>query len=199
MSCDNIEYGINHIKDLIQNGESDVVKSLVTDKKIGLYDTDQYSYNAMIHACILGDLGLAKFLINNGYDVNVLVQGTSPLHQSAKYGNLGMVKFLLKHGADVNLLTDNKNTPLMYAVLFDNYDVVKLLVKNKANVNAQTIYGRTALMDTVIETKNIKMTKFLMENGAHHSGSLDVRLGQILDNNVSKVASKCCCSCAQSK
>ena len=45
--------------------------------------------------------------------------------------------------------SNNRLTPLHYAVAWDNYDIITYLLKNNAIINFQDIYGNTPLMNTI--------------------------------------------------
>lgn len=54
-------------------------------------------------ACIKGNVGLVKSLLEQGHPVNVRDNcGWLPIHEACSYGNLEIVKMLVKYKADIN-------------------------------------------------------------------------------------------------
>ncbi|KAK6504861.1 hypothetical protein TWF481_006798 [Arthrobotrys musiformis] len=87
---------------------------------------------------IISDAGdTAKWLIQNGADLNIKVAGWSPLHWAVTKGRADIVKLLLENGADPNLRTsDRSETPLILAVMRGLLDISRLLVSHGANTTA---------------------------------------------------------------
>lgn len=75
------------------------------------------------------------------------VQGTTAMHQAAKYGHDDMIKVMIEKGADVNVTEDKPanagDTPLHTACSYGNADVVKVLMENGADDAMQNIDGET--------------------------------------------------------
>ncbi|KAJ5114221.1 hypothetical protein N7456_002755 [Penicillium angulare] len=132
------------------------------------------SLKIALHAAIdAGDLGLVKFLLDNGAQLNYPVQNTSysfcPLHRaigkSGDHKDTAMMTLLLDYGADPNLRDTYKFTPLIMAIRTKHLLKVKLLVSRGANVNLRGRQGATPL-HTCIEQKAFEAMKFLIENGS---------------------------------
>lgn len=70
--------------------------------------------------------------------------GCNPLHSAASMGDLHVVRMLVGLGLDVNSRSDEKNTPLIFAVLRGHEDVVRFLIEVGADVNARNSNGYTA-------------------------------------------------------
>ena len=107
----------------------------------------------------------AKFLLNNGADVNTKGNdGTTALHAAAELGNTDMIKLLLTHDADVNAKNNEGMTALHYAarqlpshekervnlhtnlvVAGDWSGAVKLLLENGADSESRDNNGQTPL------------------------------------------------------
>ena len=130
------------------------------------------------------DKKIINFLLTNGAKIN---HGNESALMKA-IGNPIMVQYLINQGAKVNYQSNIGKTALHYAIQFEDIDSVKLLLKNKADINLalksknETIknYGiykdppysyrihngkKTPLMYAA-ETGNLKLIKFLIENGA---------------------------------
>ena len=109
---------------------------------------------------------IAKFLIENGADVNTKNnRGITPLMLCADYflNNLELIKLLLQKGADVNARNNWGET-----VLFVNggLEIFKYLIDNGVDINAKDDDGDTALMRQRGELQWFEIDKLLIENGA---------------------------------
>ncbi|MEW6360074.1 MAG: ankyrin repeat domain-containing protein [Planctomycetota bacterium] len=89
---------------------------------------------------------LAEF-VSSGTDVNTKTpQGLTALHLAAGNGYVETVALLLDRGAATEAVaTENRWTPLHWAVYCNHKDIVQLLVERNANVNAKDVTGRTPL------------------------------------------------------
>lgn len=81
-----------------------------------------------------GDLGLIKFLIHNGAEVNIQdIFGNSPLHYAADKGKRSAIEILIAAGGNVNLQDFRGNAPIHLACTNNDTDTVKLLLKYNAD------------------------------------------------------------------
>jgi uncharacterized protein len=68
------------------------------------HDRLQILGNALVYAAAWGRIEVAKYLLNQGAEVNLIPEGFdysgTPLHSAAFAGRREMVEFLLPHGAD---------------------------------------------------------------------------------------------------
>lgn len=87
------------------------------------------NYNEIFtQACRIGDLTLAKALLDKGVDIHI--EDDEPLRLAASHGNLEVVKLLIKNGADIH--ADN-NAALRCAIKSRHHDIVELLFKYGAD------------------------------------------------------------------
>ncbi|KAG4096714.1 ankyrin [Neocallimastix lanati (nom. inval.)] len=161
---------INISKFLIENG-ADV--NLVSDDK----------WNALMHACYhVEDLELIKLLMEAGSNLNQQSNaGWTALMYSIRYNrNAKVSEILIENGADINLVNNENWTGLMFACRYsEDVEFIKLLINKDTNINQQSKSGWTALMLAIryntnsdiakflIENSNNKISKFLIESGAH--------------------------------
>jgi ankyrin repeat protein len=109
-----------------------------------------YTTFPLHEAAMLNDFELARWAINEGFDVNggqrnsrsQDIHQVTPLHRACKGGHVEMAKFLLDHGADVNATTKTnkgrrnmRGTPLFHALWSSNFNLVVLLVERGADIN----------------------------------------------------------------
>lgn len=99
------ELNLSDITDVSDDDEEESVRG--TPQKAMRSRTVKLTKNAkgetQLHtACIKGNVGLVKSLLEQGHPVNVRDNcGWLPLHEACSYGNLEIVKMLVKYKADV--------------------------------------------------------------------------------------------------
>ncbi|KAJ3049502.1 hypothetical protein HK097_009516 [Rhizophlyctis rosea] len=77
-----------------------VVRPSRPTRRSGSEPTKQLGLHA---ACSDGDIGLAKYALDNGQAVDSLVQGLQPIHFAAMNGDAGVIRLLIRYGADPNV------------------------------------------------------------------------------------------------
>ncbi|MGI8966009.1 MAG: ankyrin repeat domain-containing protein, partial [Limisphaerales bacterium] len=115
-----------------------------------------------------GKLTVAKFLLENGADVNALTgqQHRTPLLLAAETGNRAMVELLISKAADINAKDYNNQSALHISSEQGFKAVVQTLLENKADVNAKTYQGQTPL-HVAISKGNKAVAELLLANGAN--------------------------------
>jgi|GEM_PF-1829987 len=78
-------------------------------------------------------IDVAKFLVEQGVEINSPKFRDGPLHEAVEKGNLKFVRYLVNKGADVNRF-GKYHTPLSYAVRLGNREIVDFLLKKGANI-----------------------------------------------------------------
>lgn len=114
-------------------------------------------HDAMYEAIDLGDLEMVQLLIDSGYGINYIAEGTgdAPLHLAAQFNRVEIMQYLLEKGADVNLKSSyNGETPIFRV---RSVDALKLLLAKKPNVNARNNSGRTPLFKVASDPDLVKM------------------------------------------
>ena len=122
----------------------DVVRVLVA------YGVDNAALNlALYRACEgYGDAELVTYLLDNGTDVNLHHDGSTPLACVCINGTPDLAELLLTRGADPNLAApDGGLRPLDAASL--HYEVMKVLLEHGANPNLPFDGDRTALLEAL--------------------------------------------------
>lgn len=145
---------INSIKEksndlflLFDLGLDDEIISTITKNKSTIDQENENKETLLLKSAEAGNLKLAKFLIENGANLNaVRKSGSTPLHLAALNGKVEIAKMLVENKASLDLKNKYDNTPLMLSVFACNYEITNLLVKNKADVNAVNSDGGTVLM-----------------------------------------------------
>lgn len=108
---------------------------------------------------------IAKYLVDNGADVNSDSESGLPLNIVARKGDLRMLNFLISKGARVNEthlgLCGSDETPLQSAVKKDRYTIVERLLAEKADIVFEN-NGDHPLFIAIMK-KNLTMVQLLIE------------------------------------
>ena len=126
-----------------------------------------YGWTALIVAAQKGQIGVVKYLAENGADIEAGDNyERTALSWAAQNGHIGVVKYLVEQGADVHQKDTAEWSALTYAAYSGQIEVVKYLAENGADVNAKDEgYGKTALM-RASEYGHLEVVKYLVECGA---------------------------------
>ncbi len=129
----------------------------------------------LMWAASTGNLAVAKFLIQNGANIDLMndPDDMTPLMYAVANGHKEMLEFLLTQKADVNRMSYRGWTALKSAVYHNHGEIVQLLIDGGANVNAylpptdviDTSYA-SALMNAVWDNR-LEAVKILMDNNAN--------------------------------
>jgi len=125
---------------------------------IGIDAPDKEGKTALIKALGMGDFEAAKYLIDQGADLNHVVPGDggSPLlYATCMKGSVEIVKTLVENGADINIKTAILGTALCGAALTGDVEVVKYLLSNKASVDLSDGAGFTPFLNCARSDKKI--------------------------------------------
>ena len=90
--------------------------------------------NALFRTAVChGDFEVAKLLMKNGADINIMRFGETTLHRvcGCDCEKLDAVAFLLQNGAHVNLSDQNGKTPLHIASAQHHKNIMWLLVRQR--------------------------------------------------------------------
>jgi ankyrin repeat protein len=150
-------------------------------------------------AVISGDLVRVWAHLKCGADINVRVNGVTPLHVAAGLGQYSpgkkglapprcaeIAKLLVEHGADVRARGDNlgiDRTALHGFAENGNAEMVAYLIKHNADVNATDMDGRTPL-HLAARWGYVEVAKVLIDGGANVNakvldGSTPLRLATL--------------------
>jgi ankyrin repeat protein len=124
----------------------------------------------LIDAAIGNHLAVAKFLLDNGADVNIRRQsdGRTALNEAAELGFKEMAELLLDHGADVNETGPNytdRMPPLILAAKHGFKAVAEVLLAHKADVNVKAPGGETPL-HVAVANGFMAVAELLLSHGA---------------------------------
>ncbi|OYV33139.1 MAG: hypothetical protein B7Z83_09960 [Thiomonas sp. 20-64-5] len=120
-----------------------VARLLIDDPHIHLNQLTPEGENALMIACLQGDLAIVKLMVEKGAEINK--PGWTPLSYAATRGHAEIVKYLLDHSAYIDAAAPNGSTPLMMAAYFGYDSTVKLLLDEGADPKLKNAMGYTAL------------------------------------------------------
>lgn len=127
-------------------GDIDIVRRHLSGDPMLINSSSVDGFSPLSLACYFGHEELAKFLIQNGADINLSsrnIFGSSPLHSACAIGHLNIAQLLLRRGADVNLCQRSGATALHIAARNGYLGLIKTLVEAGANVKARTEHNQT--------------------------------------------------------
>ena len=123
-------------------------------------------HTPLTYVCRMGQLELAKSLIEMGADVNKPDRhGLSPLINAVAIRSEDIVKLLILHGADVNMCPRHDIPPIAGAVYRNSMEIVNMLISSGADVDQRRPHCQTALEIAIIDD-NLDMVKTLVAAGA---------------------------------
>lgn len=148
------------IFELARSGTVEAMKTALKENPSAINSVNKDGYSLLVLATYRGNNPVAKFLVDNGADINGTSNYGSPLMAAVVKGNSEIAKLLLEHRADTSIADSSGNTALIYAVIFKKYDLAEMLVNAKANVNWKDIRGNSAV-DYAKMTNDEKLLQLL--------------------------------------
>ena len=171
--------GRNAVFDATRNENIEVIKYLVS-RGANLKEIDDYGCTTLVHALVYYDydkkinenyLELAKYLIENGVDVNAkTIEGDTALMLAVAYvSDPEYIELLINSGADINAVNKRGIDCLKLAVSnITNVriiDVIKLLINKGVSLNK--IYDRgNTITHYAVENPISEIMQLLIDNGA---------------------------------
>jgi hypothetical protein len=138
-----------------------------TDETGKLHAMGIKDHTALMVALNSKHMEMAKFLIENGSDINAInAKGTSMLWMAADVGDLERAKFLIDNGADINFDEKNIDPILIRTAVSHKPEMAEYLISKGANVNGKNKHGRTPLMAAAAQKRNINLVKLFIKHGA---------------------------------
>lgn len=136
--------GALNVFDVARKGTLEQAKTLYKQDPQIFNTVNEAGYSPLILACYRGNNEVARFLIENGSDINGSSSMGTPLMAAIVKGNSEVAELLINKKADVNFADANGTTALMYAVQFKNVPLTKLLLAHKADKTKVDKTGKTA-------------------------------------------------------
>ena len=139
---------IVYVQAYVHKGQTEDVMRYLIDRglNIKIDQENPYVYSdktPLIHAAESNKIGLLKYLVEHGADVNIPDERGRTVLVYAK--SLELIGYLVEHGANVNAKDEDGVTPLLYAAFNEDTARIKYLIAQGADVNAADKDGNTAL------------------------------------------------------
>ena len=142
---------------------SDVMKANPDVNIIGPNGLSPLMMAISMHASNSCTNAMVKILLENKADVNMQIQGFTPLMLATQEGLLDIAAMLIEHGADINAKNnDHGLTALMIAARDGHIAIIELLISKGVDISAQTKMGSTALM--MAQQAQQKQAEALLKN-----------------------------------
>ncbi|MGL5725366.1 ankyrin repeat domain-containing protein [Cetobacterium sp.] len=159
----------------LKGGYTEIVKLLIsygaTDDTIEKDDKNIFEelsiqdYRDLQIACKNGNIKFIQKCLNQNLDLNLLVDGVTPLFIASSYGQTEVVKLLLKNKAKIDLCNYQGCSPFSIACQQDQINTAKILLEYGADVNLKNFEGVDAL-NIACDNGNKRMVEFLLKHGA---------------------------------
>lgn len=137
------------IFDIARKGTIEQAKEVLNVNPKAFNDVNENGYSPLVLACYRGNNEVAKFLIENGSDINGNSKMGTALMSAIVKGNNEIAKLLINKKADLNAADANGITALIYAVQFGNIEILGLLIANNVDKTHQDKEGKTAFEHAV--------------------------------------------------
>ena len=126
--------------DLCAAGDVDRVRAMLRDDPALLDRRSADGFPPLGLAVFFGNRDVAKFLIDEGADVNAAAdnpQRVAPVHAAAAVCDHEILTLLLERGADPNARQQNGYTPLHTAAARGDIEMARLLLSHRADPSVQ--------------------------------------------------------------
>lgn len=149
-----------NVFDLARSGTLSQITLLFEENAKIVNAVNDAGYSPLILACYRGNNDVAKFLIDNGADLNYNNDMGTPLMAAIFKKNNEIASYLIYKKANLNLSDGNGTTALIYAVNFKNYEIVSELVKSDVDVDFKDKKNKSAV-DYALQLDDDKLMELL--------------------------------------
>ncbi|TDP60368.1 ankyrin repeat domain-containing protein [Flavobacterium dankookense] len=146
--------------EIARKGTVDNAKELLKNNPKAFNVVNDEGFSPLILACYRGNNNVAKFLIENNYEINSKSKMGTPLMAAIVKGNNEIAKLLIENKVDVNAEDENGTTALIYSVQFGNKQILKLLLENNVDKTHKDNKGKTAF-EYAVFSKNDEIINLL--------------------------------------
>lgn len=130
----------------VLNGNSDKVKKLLKHNGVNPNGMVSQGVTYLDYAAQVGNVQLAKVLLDHGAKIPQSAKDVSNLlHSAAKHGDMSTAQLLLKLGAGAGIPFPNGMQPLEWAVRNQSIEFINILINHGANPNLVAGAGQSLL------------------------------------------------------
>lgn len=144
--------------DAIRNNNLTVFNTNLKQNKIVVNKKNTKGFTPLILASYYNRIKMAKILLENQADINVISNMGTALMAATYKGDLEMVNLLLKNNANPNITDDKGTSALHLACIFNKTEIAKTLLEHHAQKNLLDAQHKTAL-DYAVLNNNIELIK----------------------------------------
>ena len=170
-----LDHGFKKVNLFEATEDTKIFSALISDiKNTNIYSLNDRGQSLLHSAARNRNIGLAKTLLCDGFDVNLVdCEGRTPIHMAIKARDLNMVIFLFTNNAVLKpakklWAPKIKFIPVIHeAIDYDDLAVLSYLIRNGADLNAQDSYGMNAIALAVKRKLSDNILKELIEAGSN--------------------------------
>mmetsp|Transcript_7357 Transcript_7357/g.18890 ORF Transcript_7357/g.18890 Transcript_7357/m.18890 type:complete len:663 (+) Transcript_7357:184-2172(+) len=138
------------VLDAVVSGERYRLNAIISCDPCCLEQRDESGRNALLLACLNGDLAAAEVLVEAGSSLHQNdtdpLRGGKAIHYACWGGHIPMVRWLLSQGASLDEVDLVGNTPLLYAVYGGHLKLVKQLLGLGCSLLEKNNKGHSAII-----------------------------------------------------
>lgn len=101
--------------------------------------------NPLHYAFYIKNYKSAKWLVNNGANINFVCNDMTVLMNAAKEIDISEIKFILSFKPQINQYNSKRNTALLFAARYANLEIVKYLVEHGADPDLKNFARKDAV------------------------------------------------------
>lgn len=150
------------LQEICRNGHIEILKYFfengVSFQNEGSTTNKDEELNTIKWSCEGGQLDFVKYLVSIGCNI---ANRAEPLIHACLSENLDLVKYLVSIGADKNKADGNGLSPIQTAAKFGRLDMLQYLIWIGCDLTSD---GTTTILHLAVESGNLNMVKFLIEN-----------------------------------
>jgi ankyrin repeat protein len=145
----------------IENGETARIEKYLEEHDINAV-IGSPGTTMLVYSILHAGNEMTEWLIARGADIDLPVEGMSPLMVASGLDNVKKVSALLGAGADLEAFDCQGNTALFYAAGNGNLKIVKLLLRRGANLSHKNTTWQTAY-DMALINSRTETAKYLRD------------------------------------
>ena len=153
--------GISTLMSATANNDIDGVKFFSKAGALVINQRNKGGATSLHIACREGNFEIAKILVDNGANVNIVDnEGWSPLMRASLAGNKDIVELLLKNGAKAHLLNSLNETALIHATTSKCVECINQIIENGNLIkNVDTYLLKSQIADAFLIARSQENSK----------------------------------------